>query len=135
MIDAVVGEPAPTPRILVVEDEFLLAAGLADELTAAGYVVVGPYSRLQDARLGAEREQFDLALLDINVRQELVYPLADELCAHDVPFIFLSGYSASDVPLRFRERPRLAKPYEARSLLALVARCLAEINPSPAGAC
>lgn len=99
-------------RILIVEDEFLVGIQLEDDLHAAGYRAVGPYAKLEDAVLAARREQFDLAILDINLNGEKVFPLADELIARGIPIILISGYLASDLPERFRDRPLLAKPYD-----------------------
>ncbi len=113
----------PQSRILAVEDEFLLSVVLAEDLRAAGYEVVGPFGNLPDALAAARRESFDLAVLDINIRGTMVYPLADELLRRGVPFIFLTGYGRADVPPRFATIPRVPKPYEARALLQAVERC------------
>lgn len=104
-------------RVLVVEDEFLLGMALEEDLTAAGCVVVGPLPNLARAREAAQREQFDLAVLDINLAGEMVYPLADDLLARGTPFLFLSGYGAADMPQRFRAIRRLPKPHDIALLL------------------
>jgi CheY-like chemotaxis protein len=89
-------------RILIAEDEFLVGIQLEEELRSAGCSIVGPFSTLEKATLAARREGFNLALLDINLNGERVYPLADELSARGVPFIFLSGYLSTALPERFR---------------------------------
>ena len=104
-------------RVFLVEDEFLLGMALEEDLQAAGCVVVGPFRSLAHAREAAQREQFDLAILDINLAGELVYPLADELIARGMPFLFLSGYGTADMPLRFRAVRRLPKPHDIALLL------------------
>jgi DNA-binding response OmpR family regulator len=100
-------------RIFIVEDEFLAAMLLEDELRARGWLTLGPFTTLKQARDAAETEQFDLAILDINLGGEMVYPLADELAARGIPFIFLSGYLSRDLPERFKVRPKLSKPFNA----------------------
>lgn len=110
-------------RILAVEDEFLLSVALADDLRSAGHEVIGPFGKLEEAREAAAREAFDLAVLDVNIRGTMVYPLADDLGARGVPFIFLTGYGRADLPARFETIPRVPKPYDARLLLGEVERC------------
>ena len=104
-------------RVLVVEDEFLLGMALEEDLQTAGCVVLGPFQSLARAREAAQREQFDLAILDINLAGELVYPLAEELAERGTPFLFLSGYGAADMPERFRGVRRLPKPHDIALLL------------------
>ncbi len=109
-------------RIFIVEDEFLLALSLEEDLLAAGCTVLGPFPRLGLALDAARREAFDLAILDVNLNGEFVYPLADELLARGQPFLLLTGYGAADLPERLRTLPRVAKPYEPSALLREVAR-------------
>lgn len=104
-------------RVFVVEDEFLLGMALKEDLQAAGCVVLGPFQSLARAREAARREQFDFAILDINLAGEPVYPLADELIARGMPLMFLSGYGAADMPERFRGIRRLSKPHDVALLL------------------
>jgi CheY-like chemotaxis protein len=89
-------------RTLVVEDEFLLATMLSDDLTSAGYAVVGPFTTLESALVGSREEQVDLAVLDVKLGEERVYPLADQLIERQMPFVLLTGYGANDLPERFR---------------------------------
>jgi two-component system, response regulator PdtaR len=103
-------------RILIVEDEFLPAILLEGDLREAGWTTVGPYTTLAKAMSALDTEQFDLAVLDINLNGEMVYPLAEELRKREIPFIFLSGYTARDLPEEFRGLPRLSKPYNAALL-------------------
>lgn len=99
-------------RVLIAEDEFLAAILLEEELRLAGWETVGPFYTLAQARSAVEIEQFDLALLDINLNGEMVYPLARELRARGIPFIFLSGYTTRDLPKEFQDHPRLSKPFD-----------------------
>jgi CheY-like chemotaxis protein len=113
-------------RILVVEDEFLVAIALEEDLRAAGATVVGPYANLPAALDGAQSQPFDLAVLDVNLNGTMVYPLADHLIARRIPFLFLSGYVAESMPHRFAPLHRLAKPTDphrlATAILGLVGR-------------
>ncbi len=104
-------------RILIVEDEFLVSVVLEDDLRQAGAEIVGPFSSLSAALAGAERRDFDIALLDINLDGTMVYPLADALLARAMPFLFLSGYTVADLPARFAAQRRLSKPYDPRRLV------------------
>ena len=107
-------------RVLIAEDEFLVGIQLEEDLRSAGCSIVGPFSRLETATLAARRERFDLALLDINLNGDRVYPLADELSARGAPFIFLSGYLSAALPERFRGSPRMAKPHDPAALLKAI---------------
>lgn len=104
--------------ILLVEDEFLLAIQLEELLQTLGGTVRGPFGKLDDALEAAQRDDFDLAILDINLSGTMVYPLADYLRARGVPFVFLSGYSGSNLPERFRAVTRLNKPCDPATLIA-----------------
>ena len=103
-------------RVLIAEDEFLVGVQLEEDLRSAGCAIVGPFSTLETATQAARCERFDLAILDINLNGDMVYPLADEFLARGVPFIFLSGYVAADLPARFRRSPRLTKPHNPAAL-------------------
>lgn len=104
-------------RVFVVEDEVLLALSLEDDLRDAGLAMLGPYTTLHQAMQASRSESFDLALLDVNLHGEAVFPLADELIARRIPVVFLTGYGAADLPDRFRPLPRLQKPYEPSHLV------------------
>jgi CheY-like chemotaxis protein len=110
--------------ILIAEDEFLLAAQLEDELIAAGCNLLGPYTSVAKASEASRDTDFDLALLDVNLNGELIYPLADELRARSIPFVLLSGYGASSLPERFRSAPRVAKPHDQVMLFREIRRAL-----------
>lgn len=95
-------------RILVVEDEYLLAQELAGHFRSVGAEVLGPVGSLASA---AELMEFaDAAILDINLDGEDVYPLADALQDKGVPFVFFSGLDAFVLPERFQHTPSLSKP-------------------------
>jgi DNA-binding response OmpR family regulator len=112
-------------RILVAEDEFLVYLALEEELRGNGFAVAGPYSSLLATRDALALERFDLALLDINMGGEMIWPIADELISRKIPFLFLTGYSAESLPGRFRHTPRLCKPYDPAELLHEIRSLLA----------
>jgi len=89
-------------RILVVEDEYLVADLIASELSEAGAIVLGPVGSLGEALdligMGAS---IDAAVLDINLRGEMVYPAADLLVKRAVPIVFTTGYDPASIPPRF----------------------------------
>ena len=95
-------------RVLVVEDEAILAAMVVDVLEDVCANVVGPAGSVAMAARLAARAEIDLALLDLNLRGETVYPVADVLARRGVPFAFASGY-ARPLP-EWRHVPLLAKP-------------------------
>lgn len=116
------GDASRAHRILVVEDEFLVAALLEADLLAAGYTVVGPFTNLAAAMEASRHEAFDLAVLDVNLHGEMVFPLADELSARGIRFIFLSGYGPQSLPDRHRSTPYMAKPYDPAVLIREIHR-------------
>ena len=109
-------------RVLVVEDDYFIAKGLARYLKAAGAEVVGPAPTVADALDLIDAERLDGAVLDINLRGDLVFPVADALTAQGVPFIFASGYGSAAIPERYAAIARCEKPVEPdafiQSLLA-----------------
>jgi DNA-binding LytR/AlgR family response regulator len=108
-------------RVLVVEDEFLLADELVRELQAAGAVIVGPAPTVGVGLGLAESGHPDLAVLDINLRGQMVYPLADALAEADVPFIFATGYDAVAIPLAYAHVPRCEKPVSQGKIVGALA--------------
>jgi DNA-binding response OmpR family regulator len=111
-------EAAPARRVLVAEDEFLVYLALEDELRDKGFEVLGPFTSVAEIRAAVARESIDMALLDINLGGEMIFPVADELVARNIPFIFLSGYASAVVPERYSAVPRLDKPFDPQKLLA-----------------
>lgn len=110
-------------RVLVVEDAFLVALDLSDELAEAGCDVVGPASSVEQALEEIDGVDLDGAVLDVNLNGERSFPLAEHLAARDVPFVFLTGYDSATVfPDQFRDSPRLSKPVDTRGLIEAVAR-------------
>jgi PAS domain S-box-containing protein len=104
------------PRVLVVEDEPLVAMMIGDMLTELGFQVIGPISMASEALTAAREKHFDAAVLDINLGDGPVYTVAEILAVRGVPFAFITGYDADTVDARFIGVPILQKPIE-RDLL------------------
>ena len=103
-------------RVLVVEDEVLVAALLEDRLEAMGCHVVGPATAIEDALELLKTEEIDAAVLDVNIGGQKVFPVADALAAKDIPFLFATAYGAAGVADRHNRRAVLDKPYHERAL-------------------
>lgn len=95
-------------RVLVVEDNYLVASELALVLEAANAIVVGPCTSLADASL--HLAQSDLAVLDISVRGQLSFDLADRLSLLEMPYVFFTGYAREHLPERFARVACITKP-------------------------
>jgi CheY-like chemotaxis protein len=106
-------------RLLVVEDDYLIAADLANSLEELGIDVVGPAGSVEDALDLVERqgERLDAAVLDINLREERVYPVANALAARGIPFVFTTGYDAVAIPEAYASAPRCEKPVDRIQLV------------------
>jgi CheY-like chemotaxis protein len=98
-------------RILLVEDSPVVGPFTADMLTDLGCEVVGPAPNMAAARTLAEAGGFDAALMDVHIRGERVFPLCETLASKGVPFILTSGYADWHMAEKWRDRPRLQKPY------------------------
>jgi CheY-like chemotaxis protein len=109
-------------RILVVEDEALVALDIERMLRALGCRVVGPAARVCDALRLIDGEGLDGALLDVNLGRETIFPVADALALRGIPHIFSTGYDAAIMPERFRGIPRLGKPFGTGELSAVMTR-------------
>ncbi len=106
----------PGNRLLLVEDEALTGMMMSDMLTELGFEVIGPFGRVADAMVAVGREDFQVAVLDVNLDGEMVYPVADAVLALGVPFVFVTGYSAEGIDRRFAQVPVLQKPIERQML-------------------
>jgi two-component sensor histidine kinase len=109
-------------RILVVEDEPLVAMNLSKSLAELGFHVVGPFSTLAKATTAAVESEFDAALLDVNLSGKVVYPVADILASKNIPFAFITGYSTEALPAKYANAPVLQKPVDQSTLQNLLAQ-------------
>jgi CheY-like chemotaxis protein len=104
-------------RILVMEDDGLLAMHISDTLDELGQIVVGPARTVEDALALIENERIDMALLDVNLGNgETSYPVADILSRQGVPFAFLTGYGEDCLRGDSRDRPVISKPINETNL-------------------
>jgi CheY-like chemotaxis protein len=113
-------QPSGGLRILLVEDEIMVALLAVEMLTALGHEVVGPVGRLDKALILAGRERLDLAVLDISIIGGEVYQVADALAARGIPFFFCTAYGRSGLKPPYRDCPRLQKPYSPGDLRAAI---------------
>lgn len=103
-------------RILVVEDETLIAVMIEETLLDMGCEVVGPTGRLDKALQLANDPNLDAAILDVTIRGGKVYPVAEQLIELGIPFVLASGYGDWALPEILRDRPRLMKPFSLSAL-------------------
>ncbi|HEY3719540.1 MAG TPA: response regulator [Roseiarcus sp.] len=107
-------EPA---RVLIVEDEPLVAENLRDDLVEAGFEVVGVAPRVESALKLIEGTGFDVAILDANLAGTSAAPAAAALSARGLPFMVLSGYAREQLQREFSEAVYVQKPYRIRKLI------------------
>jgi two-component SAPR family response regulator len=112
-------------RVLVVEDEYMLAQDLARFLEEHGAEVVGPVGTLQAALGLASQERLDAAVLDVNLRNQPVYPVADRLIERGVLVVFATGYDELLMQRPYIGLPRCPKPLDKEALLRMLAREMA----------
>ena len=112
-------------RVLVVEDEVLVAWMLEEMLAELECMVVGPAVRVSQALAMVGTEAIDLAILDVNLNGEKSYAVADALAARRVPYVFSTGYAADSMPDKYRSSLILQKPYSQSDLSAALTRLLA----------
>ena len=116
--------PRTGRRIFVVEDEFLIRMLLEDMLTDLGYDLVGMAGRVDEAAEMAQTKDFDLAILDVNLDGQDVYPVADLIGKRGLPFMFVTGYGGRGLPDNYRNRPTLQKPFQLDELKRMLAQLL-----------
>ena len=112
-------------RILIAEDEFLIAVLLEENLRESGYDVAGPFSDLTSLLAALDSEKFDCAILDVNLGGQMVYPAVDVLLKRGVPFTLLSGYGNTNTPDAYRGVTVMGKPCEFRDIEAWIKKVTA----------
>ncbi|MEW6450945.1 MAG: response regulator [Pseudomonadota bacterium] len=109
--------PDTKRRILVIEDEMLIAMLLEDMLADLGHEVVGVVPRVNEALTAISRDDFDLAILDLNLNGQSAYPVADALIDRGIPFALSTGFGESGLPEKYRAHPVLQKPFASDDLV------------------
>jgi CheY-like chemotaxis protein len=107
-------------RVLLVEDQMIVAMLIEDMLRELGCVVVGPAGTLESAVRLAREEELDAAILDVNLDGQKVFPAAEELLTRRIPFIFATGYGEQILPEKWHGLRRLAKPFNREQLEELI---------------
>jgi DNA-binding response OmpR family regulator len=107
-------------RVLVVEDEFMIAMLIEETLIDHDCIVVGPFTNLMDAVEAAQHEIIDLAVLDVNLRGEKVYPVAELLDQRGIPFLILSGYGKDAIPGNRPGWHACSKPFSPADLIRML---------------
>jgi PAS domain S-box-containing protein len=118
--------------ILLVEDEAIVAMAVNDLLTELGYSVIGPFSRIRDARAALDKHEIGGAILDVNVGGEMAYSLAEHLSTRSIPFVFATGYGAESIDPKFGHVPVLQKPIERAALSRLFIEPVRAVGPAVA---
>src|SRR5690606_12962873 len=116
--------PKDARRILVVEDEVLISMLLEDMLADLGYEVAATASRVDEALTLARTAEIHAAILDVNLNSEDVFPVADILAGRSIPFVFATGYGERALPVAYKERPTLQKPFEQSALGRQIAQLI-----------
>lgn len=109
-------------RVLIVEDEALIAIGLEDSLVALGYEVAGMATRLDDALALARDVTLDFAVLDIRIVDGRSFPVAHVLRERGVPFVFATGFGPEGLPDEYKDALILRKPYDVAELGRIIGK-------------
>ncbi|HEV7121950.1 MAG TPA: response regulator [Rhodanobacter sp.] len=112
-------------RAIVVEDEFMLAEILADALATLGCEVLGSAANVDDGVRLAGESLCDFAIVDLNLKGKMAFPVLDRLHERGIPYLMATGAFAEDIPQRYLGAARLSKPYDVRELQ----RALGQLMP------
>lgn len=108
--------PPPAPRVLIVEDEVVVAMFLEDTLADLGYAVAGSATSLDEGLAAARGAALDAALLDVNLAGRESFPIAAVLRGRGVPFLFVTSYGPAGIQPAYRDAPVLTKPVDPAAL-------------------
>jgi CheY-like chemotaxis protein len=117
-------KPPPGTRILIVEDEAIIAMTAEDMIEEIGCVVAGVAAHLEDALARAKGGGFDVVMLDINLNGMQSLPVAALLAETGLPFVFTTGYGLTGLGADFPDVPVLSKPYRADQLRSAIGQVL-----------
>jgi CheY-like chemotaxis protein len=107
-------------RVLIVEDEMLVAMNIEDMLLELGHEVTGIASRLEHALALAQEGAFDVAMLDVNLAGSPSFPIAEIMEKRGIPYLFATGYGVAGIEKCYRHHPVLQKPFRAQELADLL---------------
>ena len=114
----------PGKRVMVLEDEAILAMSIEDMLSDLGCIVVGPALSLAHGQVLAAHEPLDAAVLDVNMGGAPSFGIADLLRQRSVPFCFATGYGLAGLPPQYAVVPVLTKPYAQPALVSTLSELL-----------
>jgi DNA-binding response OmpR family regulator len=118
------GRPRHGGRVLVCDDNLLMADVVAEFLRECGLEPMGPVGRLESAKHMARERALDGAILDINLGGRPCFPICAILSARRIPFVFLTGYPEAGIPVEYRGAPLVAKPFEPTEMKEVLAHML-----------
>lgn len=113
-------------RVLVVEDEALIALVLQDMLEDFGCEVVGPAATIAEAQALSAENSYDIAILDVRLNGDFVFPVAERIAAAGCPIIFATGGGGEDLPPHFQPSSVLQKPFAASAVEEAVRKAIGE---------
>src|SRR6185436_18695464 len=106
----------PKSRILILEDEALIAMDVRETLEREGFEVVGPFDRVIPAMVAVKGIPIDGAILDVAIGTEQAYEVAEALTAANIPFVWATAYARNELPPEYRAQPCLQKPFDTAEL-------------------
>ena len=106
----------PKPKVLIVEDEFVIADFIVEIVEESGCEVVGPFGTLPEAMQACRSADADAAIVDLALRGELAYPIAEVLTRRGIPFGFATGRDKAETESAWEQRPYLGKPFAVEEL-------------------
>jgi DNA-binding response OmpR family regulator len=107
-------------RVFVVEDEPMIRILVTDMLGQLGYTIAAEAGHVDQALELAQSAEFDLAILDVNLKGRLITPVAELIKARELPIIFATGYGSEGLPVQFRDLSALQKPFQLEALAAMI---------------
>jgi CheY-like chemotaxis protein len=107
-----------TARVLVVEDEYLIRMLLEEMLADLGFEIAAAVGTVAEAGELAAKAEFHVAILDVNLDGQEIYPVADILAKRGLPFVFVTGYGEGSLTGHYNDRPTLQKPFQSEQLKA-----------------
>lgn len=116
-------------KILLVEDEALIGMVMRDLISELGFFVIGPLCSVNETLSALATQEFDAAVLDLNLGGQMVYPVAELLAQRTIPFVFVTGYGPESVDKRFVQTPVLQKPIARDVLEQALRNVVAPILP------